>query len=414
MMLSSKAKLLTMEYRENGTRSPIISQSPRELFNMISRHVSLFEATNNNEDVALAPNSLQAPRVHMRDLRKLQMPFSNQNQPCVICRHLSILLNFDPFRTIVLHDRVIVLVPDGADGILDKLQELLVQQDYVAGEPSAGDASEQAATQTFPFRAVEAVMATVLSNLDKDLSELSKRTGEGLRQLEDRKAVVTIEALENMRKLKNMVASQEARAINARRAISDVLDDDEDMALMNFVQPVPRTPSAEALSSLTQLPEPLAGGSSGAPSLNPLSEATSSSRWVRMASVRMEDHSVFEILFEGNLQTVSTIQTSLEVLRAEIANGENFHYMRLTIARNRLLSIEISLTVLTACTTLGTFISGLYGMNLNNGFNGDEERSRGMFTRVTVGTASGVVALSLLLLWVMSRSFGFGFASSDF
>ena len=113
MMLSSKAKLLTMEYRENGTRSPIISQSPRELFNMISRHVSLFEATNNNEDVALAPNSLQAPRVHMRDLRKLQMPFSNQNQPCVICRHLSILLNFDPFRTIVLHDRVIVLVPDG-------------------------------------------------------------------------------------------------------------------------------------------------------------------------------------------------------------------------------------------------------------------------------------------------------------
>ena len=38
--------------------------------------------------------------------------------------------------------------------------------------------------------------------------------------------------------------------------IADV-DDDEDMALMNFVQPVPRTPSAEALSSLTQLPEPL-------------------------------------------------------------------------------------------------------------------------------------------------------------
>ena len=131
-----------------------------------------------------------------------------------------------------------------------------------------------------------------------------------------------------------------------------------------------------------------------------------------MASVAIEDHEAYEILFEANLQSVSTIQTSLELLRTEILNGEHFHYLSLTIARNRLLSIEISLTVLTACTALGSLVAGLLGMNLNNGLNGDEPTTK-TFTQVAVVTTTAVVALTLLLIWAMSRSFGFGLVVAD-
>ena len=244
--------LLTLEYLEDGSRSPIVSQSPRELFARVTHLTSSFAST-----AALATSDgLQGKLLHMRDVRKLQMPFSAQNQPAVIVRRLAILLNFDPLRTIVLHDRLIVLVPDGADSVLDKLHTLLHRADDIASTSTtttgsvAGVAAmvqDDPCASTFPFRAVEAVMSTVLSNLDTDLQQLSVRTREGLKRLEDRTAVVSIEALENMRSLKNSVAAQEARAQNAKRAISDLLDEDEDMALMNFVQPLPRTPSLDAL-----------------------------------------------------------------------------------------------------------------------------------------------------------------------
>jgi hypothetical protein len=47
---------------------------------------------------------------------------------------------------------------------------------------------------------------------------------------------VTTETLEAMRKMKNLVASQQARALMTREALDEILSDDEDMALMSFVE----------------------------------------------------------------------------------------------------------------------------------------------------------------------------------
>jgi magnesium transporter len=60
--------------------------------------------------------------LHPRDMRRLVIPFSATNEPELIVRRHVILLNFDPLRAIILRDRLFVIVPDGADSILEKLE----------------------------------------------------------------------------------------------------------------------------------------------------------------------------------------------------------------------------------------------------------------------------------------------------
>jgi Mg2+ and Co2+ transporter CorA len=63
--------------------------------------------------------------LHPRDMRRLVTPFSNTNEPELIVRRHVMLFNFDPLRAIVLRDRLLVLVPDGADGILMRVEKRL-------------------------------------------------------------------------------------------------------------------------------------------------------------------------------------------------------------------------------------------------------------------------------------------------
>lgn len=60
--------------------------------------------------------------LHPRDMRRLVTPFSSSNEPELMVRRHVMLLNFDPLRAIVLRDRLLVLVPDGADSILLDLE----------------------------------------------------------------------------------------------------------------------------------------------------------------------------------------------------------------------------------------------------------------------------------------------------
>jgi len=61
--------------------------------------------------------------LHPRDMRRLVTPFSASNEPDVIVRRHVILLNFDPLRAIIVRDRLLVIVPDGADSLLVSLEQ---------------------------------------------------------------------------------------------------------------------------------------------------------------------------------------------------------------------------------------------------------------------------------------------------
>ena len=61
--------------------------------------------------------------LHPRDMRRLVTPFSASNEPELIVRRHVILLNFDPLRAVILRDRLLVLVPDGADSLLQDIEK---------------------------------------------------------------------------------------------------------------------------------------------------------------------------------------------------------------------------------------------------------------------------------------------------
>jgi len=61
--------------------------------------------------------------LHPRDMRRMVTPFSPANQPALIVRRHVMLLNFDPLRAVVLRDRLLLLVPDGADEMLQMLEK---------------------------------------------------------------------------------------------------------------------------------------------------------------------------------------------------------------------------------------------------------------------------------------------------
>ena len=56
-------------------------------------------------------------------MRRLVTPFSASNEPGLIVRRHVMLLNFDPMRAVILRDRLLVIVPDGADSILAQLEK---------------------------------------------------------------------------------------------------------------------------------------------------------------------------------------------------------------------------------------------------------------------------------------------------
>jgi magnesium transporter len=89
--------------------------------------VSVLTKPGEDENVAAAVNPITYRErlggyLHPRDMRKLITPFSSSNEPEIIVRRHVMLLNFDPLRAIILRDRLLVLVPDGADSLLGSLE----------------------------------------------------------------------------------------------------------------------------------------------------------------------------------------------------------------------------------------------------------------------------------------------------
>ena len=96
---------------------------PRHLRSQTVTHFNNTTPTNTNQNHGNSPRERLGGYLHPRDMRRLVTPFSSSNEPSLMVRRHVMLLNFDPLRAIVLRDRLLVLVPDGADSILIELEK---------------------------------------------------------------------------------------------------------------------------------------------------------------------------------------------------------------------------------------------------------------------------------------------------
>lgn len=132
--LQEQQQLLCFIVKSNG-ESDYESFSIRTLLQYIASAIKY--SINDNNNTANQSNnnknsSSQIPSLQARDLRRLDAYFGSDQDddghfmPAILVRKHCVLLVFDPLRTIILADRMILLVPDGgADSLISVLSDHL-------------------------------------------------------------------------------------------------------------------------------------------------------------------------------------------------------------------------------------------------------------------------------------------------
>mmetsp|Transcript_39977 Transcript_39977/g.60021 ORF Transcript_39977/g.60021 Transcript_39977/m.60021 type:complete len:437 (-) Transcript_39977:130-1440(-) len=422
-------------------------------------------------------------------MRRLVTPFSTSNEAELIVRRHVMLLNFDPLRAIVLRDRLLVVVPDGADTILEELEKRLRDgieelENFVFGDgggsgsgdtENAGDNDAEevvvmkmedvedvvdiasgaaftavhspwdkvkfaSGTKTneqlqdegiragISTAAVNGMSTKAVNGKNKDessphnndnddnadnskgdndtTSSSTTTTNSSLKrnwidmpfELQSVDAVITSvtsmlhqdtldltvdchyemnfiriqgeSAPERLRQLKDYVNALQRRVQGFIRAINLILDDDEDMALMN-------------LSRLITHPERF---------IQPVSE-----------EIIHEESDEPELILEGHLQQALNTVNSLELLKGQLDSTETAVNMNLDGVRNKLLFINTLVTVASFCTAVASLVGSIFGMNLVNHL----EENENAFIQVVVGTLVGTFFLfiSMLFLFYQASTF---------
>lgn len=356
--------------------------------------------------------------LHPRDMRKLVTPFSASNEPELIVRRHAMLLNFDPLRTIILRDRLIVLVPDGADSILVQLEKrirgdpnqlseyqhsgmsesestpsLNKQDNTNVSDDGGSDQNSQVGTEEdkllsqnsfmetewaelegkewidlpFELQSVDAVLSSVSSILAEDVLDLQLEANAIIMELVQPNSDVGDHAQEALRTMKNAVREMTSRVDGFNRAIDTLLEDYEDMALMNlsrllthperFVQPVP-------------------------------------------AAVLEEESDEPELILEAHLQRGHTLVNALTLVEGQISSTEDFAARKSDSIRNRLLYINMVISILSLSVAAGSFVGSIFGMNVVNSY----EESDNAFVVIAWTTVAGIFSFLVLILFALRRS----------
>ncbi|KAJ2882692.1 magnesium ion transporter [Coemansia asiatica] len=268
-----------------------------------------------------------------RDLRKIDSKFVNQ-MPAILVRKHAILVNLLHIRALIEADRIVLFDSIGtpssySQGLLVyELQERLRSSGSVAGGSEA--------QQPFEFRALEAVLISVVNSLQSDEEVLVNLVQNLLAYLEES---VDRSKLRELLQYSKRLSRFEQKALNIRDAIEEVLEQDEDLAGMYLTQKLKG-----------RLRDP-------------------------------DEHEEVELMMETYLKQVEEIVNHVESVSSHVRTTEDVVNIILDSQRNSLLLLEIRLTILTVGLSTGTFLSGLFGMNLINAL---ESRPEAFFVVSTI------------------------------
>ncbi|KAJ2780747.1 magnesium ion transporter [Coemansia interrupta] len=263
-----------------------------------------------------------------RDLRKIDSKFVNQ-MPAILVRRHAILVNLLHIRALIEADRIVLFDSIGAPASYS--QSLLVFE--LQERLRSGGAEPQ---QPFEFRALEAVLISVVSALQSDEEVLVNLVQNLLAYLEES---VDRSKLRELLQYSKRLSRFEQKALNIRDAIEEVLEQDEDLAAMYLTQ-----------------------------KLNGAVRDT-------------DEHEEVELMMETYLKQVEEIVNHVESVSSHVRTTEDVVNIILDSQRNSLLLLEIRLTILTVGLSTGTFLSGLFGMNLVNAL---ENRPEAFFVVSTI------------------------------
>lgn len=273
-----------------------------------------------------------------RDLRKID----SSNLPHILVRPSAILLNLLHLKVLIKRDRVLLFDIYGSKTSYPQSAFMYDLQGKLKQKTAQGGANGL----PYEFRALEAVLTSVTSELEADFEAVRDPVIRILADLEDD---IDREKLRILLILSKRVSTFEQKAKLVRDAIEELLEADDDLTAMY----------------LTEKAHDLYRG--------------------------VDDHTEVELLLESYNKLCDEIVQEAGNLVSSIRNTEEIIRAILDANRNSLMLLELKFSVGTLGLAMGTFLAGLYGMNLENFI---EDTNWG-FAAVT-GTSA---AFSLLVCW---------------
>ncbi|KAI1854312.1 hypothetical protein JX265_000720 [Neoarthrinium moseri] len=270
-----------------------------------------------------------------RDLRKID----SSNLPHILVRERAILLNLLHLRVLINHHRVLLFDVYGSrsshaqSSFMYELQHKLKQK-----IPAANGGLP------YEFRALEVVLQSVTQELEADFETVRAPVLRILSELEDD---IDRHKLRVLLVLFKRVSTFEQKARLVRDAIEDLLEADDDLAAMYLTEKT-----------------------------HDLHRA-------------LDDHTEVELLLESYQKFCDEIVEEAGNLLSGIRSTEEIIRAILDANRNALMLLDLKFSVGTLGLAMGTFIAGLYGMNLENFI---EETNWGM------GAVTGVSII--MSIWV--------------
>ena len=395
--------------------------------------------------------------LHPRDMRRLVTPFSSTNEPELIVRRHVMLLNFDPLRAIVLRDRLLVLVPSGADSILIRLEESLrggiedVQREVfgdMSTPPPSTSTGASDASSSKTSNGGEALFPPVLDSIlenidmlkeDSSNSRNDKVIGGGLDDADDFSLDDTNgtknddydldnewDDIEGMDWIKMSFELQSVDAVlssvcdmlssdarNLRDRILSVMEElrgawaksaspgDHIQEKLRILKDEVKEMEARiqgfvrAINLILDEEEDMA-------LMNLSRIITNPERFIQPVpqEVLNEESDEPELLLEAHLQHALSEVNALELLKGNISNTEELVTLRMDTIRNRLLYINTVVSVISLCVATASLVGSIFGMNLINHL----EEDKNAFVEVVLGTVIGIVLLLIAILAFIARS----------
>lgn len=103
-------------YRDEEGRG--VSSRMRSIKSMRGKSTKGFKKFYNNVDSTISP-------LRHRDLRRLEYSYKPVEEPAILIRRHVTLISLDPIRAAVMNDRMIMIVPQGADTLIEMLLQHL-------------------------------------------------------------------------------------------------------------------------------------------------------------------------------------------------------------------------------------------------------------------------------------------------
>ncbi|KAH9884865.1 hypothetical protein F4778DRAFT_799435 [Xylariomycetidae sp. FL2044] len=247
-----------------------------------------------------------------RDLRKID----SSNLPHILVRPTAILLNLLHLKVLIKYNRVLLFDVYGSKASYPQSAFMYDLQGKLQQKSSPGNAS-----LPYEFRALEAVMQSVTQELEADFEAVREPILRILSELEDD---IDRHKLRILLILSKRVSTFEQKAKLVRDAIEELLEADDDLAAMYLTE--------------------------------------------KMHDIHreLENHTEVEMLLESYHKLCDEIVQEAQNLVSSIRNTEEIIRAILDANRNSLMLLDLKFTVGTLGLAMGTFIAGLYGMNLEN------------------------------------------------